>query len=331
MNGRVIFVFLGVAMLPVAALPEGSHEDPLRLIQTIPLPNVEGRIDHFAIDLPNERLFVCALGNNSVEVIDLRKDERIHSITGLGNPQGAAYLVDLEKLIIANDKGGVCNIYEGKSFALTATVDLKDDADNVRYDDLRKQVYVGYGNGGISVIDPKSGKQIRSIELSGHPEAFVLEKQGRRVFVNIPSAKQVAVINRDEGKVVAKWNTGAASANFPMAFDETHHRLFIGCRSPAQLVVLDSDSGAVLTNVPIASDPDDVFVDETQHRLLAICGGGSIAVIDQIDPNHYKTTATIATASGTRTGLFVSELKSLFVAVPKRWGQSAEIRRYVIQ
>ncbi len=299
--------------------------------QIIALPNVEGRIDHFAIDLPNERLFVCALGNNSLEVVDLRTGERIHSINGLGSPQGVAYVPEGAKLIVANDKGGAVQIYEGKSFAVIGTVDLQDDADNVRYDDAAKQVYVGYGNGGIAVIDLQTNQQVRAIKLDGHPEAFVLEKQGRRVFVNIPSAREVAVINRDEGKVVAKWNTGAASANFPMAFDEKNHRLFVGCRSPAQLVVLDSDSGAIRANVQIASDPDDIFFDETHHRLLAICGGGSIAVIDQIDADNYKTTATIATASGARTGLFVPELNCLFVAIPHRGNQNAEVRRYSVE
>jgi hypothetical protein len=116
-----------------------------------------------------------------------------------------------------------------------------------------------------------------------------------------------------------------------MAFDETGHRLFVGCRSPAQLVVLNTDSGTIVTTVPIPSDPDDVFFDEKHHRLFAICGGGSIAVIDQIDPDKYKTATTITTASGARTGLFVPELNGLFVAVPKRWSQPAEVCRYNIE
>jgi sugar lactone lactonase YvrE len=238
----------GAAVLALTSShPKAGGSDALQLAQHIPLPGVEGRLDHFAIDQAGERLFVCALGNNSVEVIDLQKGERIHSITGLGRPQGVAYFPEFGKLIVANDKGGACNLYDGKSFALAGSVDLKDDADNVRYDRSRKQAYVGYGDGGICVIDPESGKQVRSIELSGHPEAFVVESHGHRLFVNIPSAREVAVVDRDQGTVVARWNMRGASGNFPMAFDETHHRLFIGCRSLAQLVVLNSDSGAVLT------------------------------------------------------------------------------------
>src|SRR5438270_55944 len=320
----VIAVALGLSACGKTSAPRPPE-------RTIPLPNVKGRIDHFTIDLANERLFVCALGNDSVEVIDLRNGERVHSITGLGSPQGVAYIGEIGKLIVANDKGGLVNIYDGNSFALTGSVDLKDDADNLRYDSAAKQVYVGYGNGGLAVMDPQRNKLIRSIELSGHPEAFVLENHGPRIFVNIPAAHEVAVVNREEGKVIARWNTGAASANFPMAFDETHHRLFLGCRSPAELVVLNSDSGAIVATAPISSDPDDVFFDETHHRLFAICGGGSVAVIEQVDADRYETKSTITTASGARTGLFVPELNSLFVAVPQRWNQTAEIRRYNIE
>ena len=299
----------------------------LHLTQTIVLPGVEGRIDHFAIDLPNERLFICALGNNSLEVIDLQKGERVHSITGLGNPQGVGYVAETGRLVVANDKGGACNIYDTKTFAAIGRVDLKD-ADNVRCDAATKQAYVGFGSGGICVIDPQGAKRVREFELPAHPEAFLLEKNGPRIFVNVPNARQVAVIDREQGKVVATWKTGEATSNFPIAFDEAQHRLFVGCRSPAQLVILNSDSGAVVTTVSIPPDPDDVFFDEKKHRLFAICGGGSVSVIDQINPDTYKASATIPTATGARTGLFVPELESLFVAVPKRGSQSAELRRY---
>jgi DNA-binding beta-propeller fold protein YncE len=301
------------------------------LAQSIPLPAVEGRIDHFAIDLPGQRLFVCALGNNSVEVVDLRRGDRVHSLTGLGNPQGVGYLAASGRLIVANDEGGACKIYDAKSFALVGSVDLKDDADNVRCDAATGQAYVGFGSGGICVIDPQSATRVRSFDLAGHPEAFVLEKNGPRIFVNVPSAHHVAVIDRKQAKVIATWKTGDATANFPIAFDEAGHRLFVGCRSPARLVVLNSDSGALVATVPIPPDPDDVFFDEKKHRLFAICGGGSVAVIDQTNADTYKTAATIPTGPGARTALYVPELDSLFVAVPRHGSQNAEVRRYSVE
>ncbi len=308
-----------------------SGDARLQLKQTIPLPGVEGRIDHLDIDAANERLFVCALGNNTAEVLDLRKGERVHSISGLGAPQGLVYIPELNRLFIANDKGGLCNIYDAKSWQLIGTVDFQDDADNVRYDGATKQIYVGFGSGGIGMINAPDGKRVGSIKLAAHPEAFELEKHGRRIFVNVPNAGHVAVIDRDKGKVTATWKTDGASANFPMAFDEANHRLFIGCRIPSKLVVLDTESGSVVANIGISGDPDDVFYDNKRHRIYAICGGGKIDIIDQANANTYKGFAKVDTASGARTGLFVPEQDTLFVAVPHRGSQQAEIRRYGIE
>src|SRR6266446_5113393 len=161
-----------------------AEEEALKLKQTIPLPGVEGRIDHFALDAAGERLFVCALGNNTVEVLDLRKGERVRSITGLGAPQGIAYIPELDRLFVANDKGGIFKIYHAKSFQLVGELNFKDDADNVRYDNTTKKIYVGFGSGGIAIINAVDGKQLGSITLAAHPEAFELEKHGRRIFVN---------------------------------------------------------------------------------------------------------------------------------------------------
>ena len=303
----------------------------LQLKQTIPLPGVEGRIDHLALDAANERLFVCALGNNTVEVLDLRKGERVRTISGLGSPQGLVYISELNRLFIANDKGGVCRIYDAKTFQAVGELDLKDDADNVRYDDSSKRIYVGFGSGGIAIVNPVDGKEIGSTKLTAHPEAFELEKQGKRIFVNVPNARHVAVIDRDKGKVINTWKTDLAFGNFPMALDEANHRLFIGCRLPSKFVVLNTDSGDVVAKIDISGDPDDVFYDGKRHRIYAICGAGKIDIIEQADANTYKPLAKIDTADGARTGLFVPERDSLFVAVPHRGSQQAEIRRYEIK
>jgi DNA-binding beta-propeller fold protein YncE len=311
-----------------AAEPAGAA---LELQQTIPLPGVEGRIDHLDVDAAGERLFVCALGHNSVEVLDLRKGERIHSIDGLGAPQGLAYVAELNRLFVANDKAGLCQIYDTKSWQLLGTVNFQDDADNVRYDAAARKIYVGFGEGGLGVINPSDGKRVSAIKLAAHPEAFVLEKQGRRIFVNVPNAGQVSVIDRDKGEAVATWKLGGASANFPIAIDEVSHRLFVGCRHPAKLVVLNTDSGTTVTTLEISGDTDEVFYDAKRHRLYAICGEGYIDVIEQADSDHYNRSAKIPTASGARTGFFDWEHDALFVALPHRGNQPAEIRRYRVR
>src|SRR5437660_3263403 len=303
-----------------------AEEKALKPKQTIPLPGVEGRIDHFAIDASGERLFVCALGNNTVEVLDLRKGERIHSITGLGAPQGIAYIPELNRIFVANDKGGICKIYDGKSFQAVGRLDFKDDADNVRYDSPTKKIYVGFGSGGIGVVNAVDGKQIGSIKLSAHPEAFELEKNGKRIFVNVPNSRHVAVIDRNKSEVVATWKTDLAFANFPMALDEANHRLFVGCRLPSKLVVLNTESSDVVAKIDISGDPDDVSYDSKRHRIYAICGAGKIDIIEQADANNYKALTKIETADDARTGLFVPERDSLLVAGRDRGAQQHGMR-----
>ncbi|PYS79165.1 MAG: hypothetical protein DMF70_13595, partial [Acidobacteria bacterium] len=188
-----------------------------------------------------------------------------------------------------------------------------------------------FGSGGIGIINAADGKQIGPIKLSAHPEAFELEKNGHRIFVNVPNSRHVAVIDRDKGEVVATWKTDLAFGNFPMALDEANHRLFIGCRMPSKLVVLDTESGNVVAKIDISGDTDDVFYDSKRHRIYAICGAGKIDIIEQTDQNNYKPLSKVGTAEGARTGLFVPERDTLFIAVPHRGSQQAEIRCYRIR
>ena len=132
-------------------------------------------------------------------------------------------------------------------------------------------------------------------------------------------------------EVINKWKTDLAFGNFPMAIDEPNHRLFVGCRLPSKLVVLNTDSGDVVAKIDISGDPDDVFYDAKRHRIYAICGAGKIDVVEQKDPKTFKTSTKINTPEGARTGLFVSERDALFVAVPHRGSQQAEIRWYEIE
>lgn len=320
--------FAAVLICSAVCAVAAQSRPALHLKQTIPLPGVDGRIDHFAYDPAGERLFVCALGNNSVEVVDLRKGERVHSIKGLDSPQGILYIRESDRLFVANDKGGILKIYDGKSFAPLGQANFNDDADNVRYDEATRKIYVGFGSGGIGVVSAPDGKRIGSIKLSAHPEAFELEKNGRRIFVNVPNSRHVAVIDRDKSEMVAKWQTDLAFGNFPMALDEPNHRLFVGCRLPPKLLVLNTESGDVVSKTDISGDCDELFYDLNHRRIYAICGTGEIDVIQQTDPNTYKTLTRVDTAKGARTGLFLPEQAKLFVAIPQQASQRAEIRVY---
>jgi hypothetical protein len=304
---------------------------PLRMVQTIPLPNVKERIDHLAVDLIGRRLFVAALGNNTVEAIDLRAGKRIHTIRGLHEPQGVHFVPELGKIFVTNGQTGAVEIFNGDSFNLDNRVEFSEDADNIRYDPATKKMYVGYGKGALGIIDAASGQRLGDIKLAGHPESFQLEKSGPRIFVNVPTAHHIAVVDRDKRLVVATWRLMGTRANFPMALDETRHRVFVGFRKPAKLAVFDTESGRSVAMLDSAGDCDDLFYDAERRRIYMSCGEGSIDVFEQRDADHYKAIVKIPTASGARTSLFVPELNRLYLAVPQRANQGAEIRVYEVQ
>lgn len=310
-------------LVTVAAF--AAEKLPLEKVQVIPLLGVEGRIDHMAADIDGHRLFVAALGNNTLEVLDTERRKHLHSITGLREPQGVAYLSLAGRIVVANGEDGSCRFFDSKTYQPIAQIDCKEDADNVRYDSHAHRIYVGYGKGALAEIDLTKQTRIADIRLPGHPESFQLENKGSRIFVNVPNARQIAVIDRKGLVVLDHWPMEEFQSNFPMALDETNHRLLVGCRKPARLVVLDSQSGKVMASEPCTGDTDDVFYDNRLHRVYVSGGEGSISVFQQTDGDHYQLLATIPTASGARTSLFVAEKARLYVAVPHRGQQQAEI------
>ncbi len=311
-----------------AAKAHAESAEPFRLIQTIPLQGVEGRIDHMAVDIKEERLFVAALGNNSLEVIDFRSGKRVHQIHGLKEPQGVLYISESGKILVTNGGDGYCKIFDSKSFQLTDSLKFSSDADNVRYDLRTKHIYVGYGNGALGIVDASNWKHIGDISLSGHPESFQLEGSGQKIFVNVPRAKGIAVVDRIKRAVVETWTVEGARGNFPMALDESSHRLFVGCRQPPKIIVYDTESGKEVTRLGIAGDIDDIFFDSARKRIYASSGEGFLNVFQQNDANHYNILAKISTATGARTSLFVPAQNRLYVAIPHRGDHQAEIRVY---
>ncbi len=249
----------------------------LRLIQTISLPNVAGRIDHLSVDVQGQRLFVAALANNSIEVLDLKTGKLIHSISNVSEPQGVLFLPALNKLFVTNGGSGLCQVFDATSFAELSRVDLASDADNIRYDNSSGSVVVGHGNGGLSFIDSASGQEVTDIKLDGHPESFQLESAGSKLFVNIPPANEIAVVDRQQKSVVARWPIANATANYPMALDERQHRLFVGFRSPAKLNVYETETGNLILSLNTVGDVDDIFYDAS-HKLIFAIGGEDMLI-----------------------------------------------------
>ncbi len=301
--------------------------EPLRLAGAAALPDVGGRIDHMAIDAKGERLFVAALGNNTLEVIDLKNAKRVHTISGLREPQGIAYAPGVNRIYVANRRDGSLRIYDGATYQLLKTIAYGEDADNVRYDAREEHIWTGYGSGALGVLS-LDGARLGDIKLDAHPESFQLESNGSRIFVNLPDSRKIGVLDRKTNSVLSAWTTGGPQANYPMALDEANHRLFVVCRSPARLVVLDVSNGKVIATVAAVGDCDDVFYDAARKRIYAIGGEGAISVFQQQDADHYREIARIATRKGARTGFFSPDLGRLFVGVRRSAEGPAEIRIY---
>lgn len=298
----------------------------LKLTKTIPLPGVKGRFDHFAADVKGHRLFVAALGNDTLEVVDVATGKRLQSITGLHKPTGVAYFAGSNEIGVANGDDGTFKVFDGTSYNLKRTLGSLDDTDNVRFDATSGLTYIGYGSGALAVIDARTMKQTASIALAAHPESFQLETSGSRIFVNMPDAKQVAVVDREKRSVIATWPMTKFRANFPMALDEANHRLFVGCRQPARLVVFDTSTGKPVADLALSGDTDDLFYDAKRKRLYVSCGEGFVDVVEQRDADTYPLRERVPTRAGARTSFFSAELGEFYLAVPQRGKQEAEIR-----
>ena len=308
------WILAGVASLTAHAA------EPLTLVGSIPLPGVHGRFDHFACDAAGQRLIVAALGNNTGEVFDLSNNKHLHSITNLRKPTGTLILEIPHHFYLANGDDGTFRAFDSTTFALASQLTGIDDADNVRFDAATKLIYIGCSEGALAVTDPSTSKLLHRIPLAGHPESFQLETKGPRIFVNVPDKKQIAVVDREKGKVIATWPMERWQANFPMALDESSHRLFIGCRIPSRLVVFDTERGMPTADLEISGDTDDLFFDAKRQRLFVSCGEGFIDVIQKTAPDHYERTDKIATRSGARTSFFSPDLDRFYLAVPAAAG-----------
>lgn len=310
-------ILAGAAIHSLAAaevMPQRTRPAPLQLETKIPLGDVRGRIDHMAIDLKRDRLFVAELGNNSVGVVDIAKRTVVRRITGLREPQGLAYLPEADVLYVANAGDGSLRLFRGGDYSAIGRIDLGEDADNVRVDAAANRIFVGYGSGALGVIDAAGRHKIGEVSLKAHPESFQLDTSTNRIFVNLPDARSIVVVDRSSLRQVAGWSTAGMAANFPMALHEARRNVLVAFRRPAKLGVFSMSDGALVATSHICGDADDVFVDAKRQRAYVSCGAGFIDVVDAQN-TAYRRLAHIPTVSGARTSLFVPELDILLLAV----------------
>jgi hypothetical protein len=323
-GGLSITVIAIFTSLSLSAL-QSAQPVPLELESKIPLGDIKGRIDHMAIDLAHWRLFVAELGNGSVSVLDLAASNVIRRLTQFKEPQGLVYGPRFDTLYVASAGDGSVRFLKGRDLKEDGRINVGEDADNVRLDPAETRVFVGYG-GGLAIIDTATQRQIADIALGGHPEGFQLERNGNRVFVNLPERGSIAVVDLTKSKVLASWPTGRLDDNFPMALDEGRQQVIVVFRSPPQLVAYSMQDGAVADKAVTCADSDDVFVDAKRHRIYVSCGEGFVDVFAQ--DTGLQRIGHIPTVSGARTSLFVPALDRFFLASRARPSQPAAIWIY---
>jgi DNA-binding beta-propeller fold protein YncE len=321
----------------------GQTSAPLKQIQSIPLPNVEGYFDHMAVDIKGQRLFVPGEHQRTIEVIDLRAGKVIHTITGFGgDPRKTLYLPETNEIWV-DDGDATCKAFSGDTYQLIKNIllsgaDLDKDSrkvpDNGVYDPATHLFYLGDRadglkkegvKGSVEIVDLKNGKFVGSIDVDGlNPAGFALDPGSPRMFVVMGDTSQVVVIDREKRTVIATWPITGGPEPHAVALDETHRRLFIGSRvkrshiyKPGKMVVMDADAGKVIDAIDTEGGVDEVVFDAPSKRIYYTGTTGFVEVFKQVDADHYERLGKVATGPIAKTTLLVPELKRFYAAVPK--------------
>jgi DNA-binding beta-propeller fold protein YncE len=314
---RATFLFsFAVILFQIHLFPKHSG-GPLKPLTSIPLANLEGPLQHLAVDIKGQRIFLAATGNNSIEVYDAQRLTHLATISGLAQPQDLAFLPESGNLLVSNGADGSLRTYDGQTLKLLGSKLMGGDADRIGILPAGKTVYVGWGVGALAILDLPSGRR-SDIKLSSHPESFQLDSAGNRIFVNLPGVSQIVEIDRRSQTISASWPLHPFRDNGPMALDEANRRIFVVCRKPAKLLVLNMDDEAVMASMSTVGDAADVFYDRDRKRVYVVGGEGFVDVFRQKSADDYSVLSHTLTVPGARTGLFVPEWNRVYVVARNR-------------
>jgi hypothetical protein len=312
---------LGWTAVALLAGSARADDPPLVRVQKIVLAGPVGkRLDHLALDAERSRLFVANMANASLDIVDLMAGKVLKSIPDQHGVQGVAYVPNVDRLFLGVGEDGLCNIYDGKKYALEKSIKLAD-ADNVRYDARTHRVWMGHAENSLAVIDPKTLNLKAEVKLPGQPEAFQIEARRPRLYLNVPSAKAVVLVDTEKNQVTDTFPLKLAGENYPLALDMKGRRLFVGCRKPSAVLILDTESGRELGRMAIPDDVDDVFYDAKRGRLYVSCGEGFLTVLRERRADRFEVEQKIPTVKLARTCLFDAHAGRLFLAVPREAGK----------
>src|SRR5437588_930345 len=336
-------VWLVVIVFAIGYAQTGSSQksakQPLRLVQTISIPSVKGRLDHMDVDVKGKRLFVAGLENGTFEVVDLEAGKWVRSIPGFKKPQGALVVSEFNKLFVASGDDGMLRVFRRDTLELLDSIHLEPGPNRVIYEPKSKLVYVGYGGkdagkdyGEVGIIDARSDKHVGGIRVVAHPSELLLDRAGRTLFVFISIANQLQVIDTDKRKVLSTWPVTSQHPG-DAAFDESASRLFIGTHTPPEMIAMDSKSGREVAHLPTAEGMDGVYFDAERKRVY-VSGGrdlpaGLVFVYQQLNADHYEITGKIPTRGGAGTSFWSPDLNRYYVAAPANAKEDAATLVYV--
>jgi DNA-binding beta-propeller fold protein YncE len=329
---KPIPILLGLALCACSAAAQSTP--PLVLQQTITLPGVTGKFDHFAIDLQGNRLFVAATGNHSVEVINLASGKVVQSISGLGKPHGLEWIASTRTLYVADGALAELRQYRGTPLELAGQIKLSEDADDMVANEANHLLFVGHGGTAaetparVAVVDTDGFRLKRDIPVATHPEALEIDQAGQRVFANIADSNDIAVLDGAGNSVTGDWKLSGAGHNVPLAYDSENHVLYVACRIPAVLLALDASTGWERARIPTGEGADDLFYDQSAHRVYLIAGAGEVDVFQAGAHGALRSEGIVATESGAKTALFVPAQALLYVGIPGAGARPAAIRVY---
>jgi DNA-binding beta-propeller fold protein YncE len=318
----------------------GQNANPLVLKGSVNLPGYTGDFDHFAVDQARGRLLLAAEDHGTVEIFDLNSGKHLQTIKGFETPHSILIRHGAATILVTDSGKGMSKLLDASTYEVKGVVTLVPGADSIGYDPDANLVYIVTGGKDVDMatselaaVDPDTGEKKGAITLQdNHVEGMALEKKGNRIFINLTQTNKLAVIDRSTMKVIALWPVPAAEQNAMVAMDEPHHRLFVGCRKPGMVVVMNSDTGAVTNTVASPLRSDQILFDQTAYRLYSPGGEGNVGVYDTSDPDHLKTVAKVPSAPGAKTGILVPELKQLILAAsPGDTKAMAKVLTFTVQ
>lgn len=295
---------------------------PLTLIQTIPLPGYSGDFDHFAVDRERGRLLLAAEDHGTLEVFDLATGKHLRTVNGFDAPHSILVRPNAQTVIVTDSGKTMTKILDADTYANKGSIPLVESADSAGYDTKENVYYIVTGGKDVNMktaeiesVNPDTGKKLGEVKFNDdHVEAMAVEKNGDRLFVNLTQTNKLAVVDRKTMKELAEWPVPPCKQNAMIALDEARRRIYLVCRAPGMVVVMNSDSGTILGTQPAPLRADDVLFDAASNRLYVPGGEGYIGVYDTANPDKADLIAKVPSAPGAKTGILLQDSKRLIVA-----------------